>query len=119
MSAINYGYPSVPEDSTDERDHRRKLARAIQMLTLGKSNCTLDVTLNANAATTTINDSRISATSAIVPAMATTAHAATALAAGIYVTNITAATPFQQGSAVINHNNTVDTDKTIRFLILG
>lgn len=119
MSTINYGFQSVPEDSSDERDHRRRMARAIQALMLGKSNCTLDVTLNANAATTTIQDPRISATSAIVPAMATTAHAATALAAGIYVTSITGATAFQTGSAVINHNNTVDTDKTIRFLILG
>lgn len=119
MTTISYGYPSVPEDSSDERDHRRKMARAIQSLMLGKSNCTLDVTLAANVATTTIQDPRISSTSAIVPAMATTANAAGAIAAGIYVTSIIGATAFQTGSAVINHNNTATTDRTIRFLIVG
>jgi hypothetical protein len=113
MSGLNQGAAAVPAFEPDEREHRRKLARAVNTITQGKINCTLDVTLTASAATTVINDARIGFYSAVVPAMAMTADAAADLAAGIYVTGL------QKGQATLNHRINAATDRTIRFLILG
>lgn len=106
------GYPAVPEMLGDEKEHRRKMALAINTLNQGKSNCTLDVPITPSAATTDIVDPRISVFSAISPATAFSAAGASDIAAGIYVTNL------NNGSATINHQNAAGS-RTIRFNILG
>lgn len=108
----NQGYPAVPEILGDEKEHRRKMALAINILNQGKSNCTLDVPITPSAATTNIIDPRISVFSAINPATAFDAAGAADIAAGIYVTNL------NNGSATLNHRNNAAT-RTIRFNILG
>ena len=109
----NPGFVPVPETMPDERMHRMMLARGINNLLRGKFNGTLDVTLTASAASTTINDARIGYYSAVVPAMAMTSSAATSVGAGIYVDTL------KTGSCVVHHDNTADTDKTIRFILIG
>lgn len=113
------GYPAVPEMLTDAQDtsvaakeHRRKMALAINNINRGKFNCTLDVLITASAATTNIVDPRISVFSAITPATAFNAGGASDIAAGIYVTNLL------NGSATLNHRNAAGV-RTIRFNILG
>lgn len=113
MPQSNPGFQPVPVFLPNDDEHRRMIAQAVNSILGGKVNATIDVTLTASAATTTLNDSRIGYYSAVIPAMAMTAHAATALAAGIYIDTM------KSGSCVVHHNNTADTDKTIRFLIIG
>jgi hypothetical protein len=121
LTIIPYGFQAVPEDSPDERNHRKQIARAVNLALLGKFNATADLTLGASTTTTTLTDTRITAFSAIVPAMAMTADAAADLAAGIWVSNITPGLPGAgtAGSATINHRNNSAVDRTIRFLIIG
>ena len=108
------GFQPVPEFLPDDREHRRQMARQLNGLLQGKLNVCLDVTLAAGAASTTIADARIGAVSAVVPAMALTAHAAAELAGGnVYVDGLT------KGSCVVHHSNNAQTDRTIRFLIIG
>lgn len=113
MSVPNLGTPPVPEASANEAEHRRRLAKTINQVIQGKINATIDVTLAASTTTTTVNDPRIFYTSAVIPAMALTAHAALDLAAGIYVTTLL------KGSCVLNHRNDAATDRTLRLLIIG
>jgi len=107
-------FQPVPEFLPDDREHRRQMARQLNSLLQGKLNISLDITLAANAASTTIVDARIGAASAVLPAMALTAHAAAELASGnVYVDGLT------KGTCVVHHSNNAQTDRTIRFLILG
>lgn len=85
----------------------------INRLLLGRLNAFQDFTLAANAATTTITDPRIGANTAIVLVPQTT-NAAAALS----TTFIPKAT-MKKGSAVINHANTVQTDRSFRALLIG
>src|SRR5579883_1511030 len=101
------GNPGLPRDAA--------LAQVIDKLNYmnqGHINAHVDVTLAANAATTTLSDPRIGSNSRLV-FMAQTAHAGTALAAGIYVT------ARMKGSCTLTHHNTADTDKTFTVAILG
>lgn len=113
------GAQSVPEDMPDERQHRRIMARALRGILRGKVNVTLDATLTANAATTTLNDARIGYDSAIIPAMPMTANGAACLAAGIYVDTVTAPVGTTPPSAIVHHRNNAAVDQTIRFVIIG
>jgi hypothetical protein len=79
----------------------------------GKVNVTLDVTLTASSATTTVQDPRIGGSSAIL-LCPTTANAAAELGAGtIYVSSI------GKQTATITHANNVQTDRTFRLVIIG
>lgn len=104
-------YPAVPVVFGDEKTHRRLIAEAANRHNQGKFNCALAVTLTANVATTTITDIRITANS-VLSFMPTTAHAAAELAT-LYVTNP------QSGSAVLNHANNGNTDRTFNMGIFG
>lgn len=106
-------FPPVPEYLPNDDEHRRQMARAINTLRQGKQNVTKDITLDANATSTTFEDSRIGISSAVTPAMALTADGAAALIAGIWVTDI------KTGSCVIHHASSPQLDRTIRFLIIG
>lgn len=114
MPTTNPNAQPVAEFLVDDKEHRRQIARRVTSITQGKLNVTLDVTLAAGAASTTITDPRISYFSAIIPAMAMTAHAAAELASGnVYVDTLL------KGSCVVHHTNNAQTDRTIRFLLIG
>ena len=106
-------YDSAPHGLSDLKSWCRKLADKINDILVGKQNVTVSLTLRASQTTTTLTDPRIGPSSAIIPAMATTAHAAAAIAAGIYVTNQLS------GSAVLNHASSANSDQTIVFVIIG
>jgi hypothetical protein len=109
--AIGYQPPAYDDD---EKIHRRRMSEAFKGVYQGKINVTLDVTLAPSTASTTIQDSRISPFSAISPAMALTANGAAALAS-LYIPLAT----ITKGQAVIQHANNAQTDRVIRFVILG
>jgi hypothetical protein len=105
-------FPSVPVAFHDEKTHRRILAEASNRHNNGKFNCTLVVTLNASATITVISDQRMGANS-FLGFMPQTADAATALAAGIYVT------AQKTGSATLNHASNSAIDQTFTLGIFG
>ena len=114
MPTTNPNAQPVPEFLVDDKEHRREIARRVNLITQGKLNITLDVTLAPNAASTTMTDARIGFYSAVVPAMALTKDAATELASGnVYVDTL------MKGSCIVHHSNDAQTDRTIRFLIIG
>ena len=87
----------------------------VERINRGKINASIDVTLTANAASTTITDARLASTSALL-FDALTANAAAELAAGtIYVL----AANRTNGSAIITHANNAQADRTFRVLIIG
>lgn len=109
------GFQSVPEFLPNAVDHRRQLAQAINRIMQGKVNAYLDYTIPANTASSTITDARISPYSAIL-FMPLTAHAAAELATGnMYVPTAT----MNNGSAIIQHTNNAQTDRTFRSIIIG
>ena len=89
----------------------QQISAAINNLLSGKSNNVLDATLNANAASTPLIDSRLTAFSHL-SFMAKTASATAAIPT-IHVTN--------QGSghATLNHANAPTTDQNISVEITG
>jgi hypothetical protein len=99
--------PLVRQSGTD---HLRN-AGAINAVLRGRISASLLVTLAADATTSVVYDSRISATS-FVGLMPQSATAATALAAGLYVVP-------GAGQATIHHADTADSDKTFAAVILG
>lgn len=114
MPVTNPNAQPVPEFLADDKEHRREIARRINLITQGKLNITLDVTLAPSAASTTITDPRIGFYSAVIPAMALTKDAAAELATGnVYVDTL------MKGSCVVHHSNNAQIDRTIRFLIIG
>lgn len=110
---MTQGHSSVPPMLPDEKQHRRLIAQRLNQLSQGRMDCTTDVTLTASATTTTLIDSRIGYSSAIIPAMAMSSAGATALAAGIWVNGV------QNGQATLNHASNSATTQTIRFAIIG
>lgn len=91
----------------------RALARAINEVQTGRLNATLDVTLTAGAATTTVLDARFSEQS-FIGFMPKTANAAAELGAGgLYVSARTS------GSATVTHANNAQTDRDFTIIILG
>lgn len=104
--------PRVQEDMPDDRFHRRQIAQHVINVESGRIDCTLLVTLDANANSTTVTDSRISLSTAplMIP---TTLHAAAEIAAGgLYVTP-------SKGQCVITHANNAETDRTYQMALLG
>jgi hypothetical protein len=114
MPVTNPNAQPVPEFLADDKEHRREIARRVNLITQGKLNITLDVTLAVGAPSTTITDPRIGFYSAVIPAMAMTKDAAAELATGnLYVDALV------KGSCIVHHSNNAQTDRTIRFLIIG
>jgi len=102
-----------PQDYEDEKQHRRLLSRAIASLMGGKTNNVIEVTLTANAASTTVTDARIANSTALIP-VPLTANAAAELAT-MYVSN----TGRVNNSASITHANNAQTDRTFKFVLVG
>lgn len=78
----------------------------------GKFDCTKEVTLTANAASTTVSDYRFSPQS-FVWGMPTTANASAEIGAGTMYFAPT------DGSCVITHANNAQADRTFTVVILG
>jgi hypothetical protein len=116
------GYPTVPlggraPDSLHgaaDKSWVARIARAVAALLQGKFNAALAITLASGAASTTIQDARISATSTLL-LQPLTAHAAALAYASPYVL-ITAQ---QSGQVAFAHANTANTDQTFNLLIIG
>lgn len=106
-------YPPVTAFMPDSREHRRQIVEAVNAIRQGKQNITTDVTLTPNSTQTILTDARIGFSSAICPAMATTANGAVAITAGIWVSDQ------KSGSCTINHASSADIDQTVRFTITG
>ena len=102
--------PKPQEDMPDERQHRRQLAQQLTTAVQGRLDCTFSLTLTANVATTTIVDSRISLSTAVL-AMPATANAAAELPTMYF-------TP-SAGQCVVTHTNAATTDRTFTIAILG
>lgn len=102
--------PRVKTQHPDEVVHRYELAVAINGLLGGGTDNTGTVTLAANAATTTIHDSRIGPLS-VVFLMPTTANAAAALP-GVYIA-------CAKTTATLTHANNTQTDRTYQYAVFG
>ena len=111
MPADKPGFPTPPEFLPDGAEHRRQIARALRGLLEGKANVTLDVTLAANAAGTSVSDARIGFYSALI-LVPLTADAAAALP----TTYVGAQ---GKGTATLNHAASAQTDRSFRLVILG
>lgn len=106
--------PWAPEDWSDPREGLRKLAQSLNRFLKGHgNNIKTSVTLTANAATTTITDSRIERDTMLL-LQPTTANAAAAL------TNVYQTLPnTTSGQAVLNHANNAQTDRTFYVTLSG
>lgn len=113
------GFPGVTLYMPNEGEHRREIAAAINRINRGKFNCTVDVTLNANTGSTLITDNRIGFNTAVSPLMGLSLSASLAIAAGIWFDAPLAAAGATTASITAHHNITADTDKKIRFGLLG
>jgi hypothetical protein len=107
------GFPGVPADWGNEREHRRKLAESVNRALAGKLNATLDVTLTANQAATAVTDARLS-TASYIGLCPLTANAAAELGNGtIYVS------AQGKGTLTLTHANNAQTDRNFRLLVIG
>lgn len=107
------GLPRSPADAAT-RTWVRQIADAVNNLLRGKLNVVLQITLDANADSTTVIDARIGAYSAVSLQPLTT-NAATASYAAPFIL------PSDQkdGSVVLLHANNAETDRTLNLLIIG
>jgi hypothetical protein len=99
-------YPGVKQDGGDQPERQ---ALVINQLLLGKTNNTIDVTLTAGATTTTVDDTRIYETSALV-FCPKTANAAAHPMTYFTVTN---------GVATLHHDNDASVDRTGVLIIVA
>lgn len=111
MTAVQRGYQGVQELVSDEKEHRRQIARLANSLLQGKTNNVIQLTLNPGVTTTVVTDKRIGANTGIFFS-ALTANAAAALAA-LYVSSQ------QNGTATLTHANSANTDQTFNLLLVG
>ena len=116
-----YDRPHVPAPPTSLTDlaslvkWARKLFDAIKAWRVGKFDCTAEITLTANAATSTLADHRLSPQSH-VSFDPKTANAAAEKAAGtMYVLTANRG----DGAWTITHANNAQADRTFVVLILG
>ena len=104
---MNYrGIQSSPERPLDEQ-----LISVVNAILKGRLNVTLDVTLTANAATTTVTDARLSSQS-FIGLMPKTANAAAALGTTYVSSRL-------EKSCVLTHANNAQTDRDFTLLIIG
>lgn len=119
MTRIAYNPPpttiSDVAGKPNAEQHRRLLAEGQQRIMEGRTNNVIEVTLDDNAASTTVTDSRITFQSALVP-MPRTANASAEIAAG---TMYIADSGRVNGSATIVHANNAQTDRDFLFVIVG
>jgi hypothetical protein len=90
-----------------------KLREVVNNVMRGKINATLDVTLTANAASTTVSDARIGGGCGIYP-MPLSANAAAEIAGGTLWWG-----PPGNQTVTLNHASNPQTDRRFRLLIIG
>jgi len=111
LASTQKGYPGVKTFDEDQARHRRELAVVVNNLLAGKMNVVGSLTITANAASTTLTDSRIG-TSSVVLLMPTSANGAAALASTYF-------SGFGNGSCTVNHANNAQTDRTFNYAVIG
>lgn len=105
--------PLAPLSMPVGSEHRRRIAEAANQAIRGKLNAQIDFTLAANAASSTMDDPRITPSS-YIGLMPTTANAAAEIGAGtLYVS------ARGDKTATITHANNAQTDRTYRVVIIG
>jgi hypothetical protein len=117
-----FSFPRAQEGTSDQSPQGlaqiiRQIAGTVNNLLSGKLNAVLEVTLTADAATTTITDVRLTRNSLIVfdPV---TANAATELyGATMYVKDD--GTNRKNGVFIITHANNANADRTFKALVIG
>lgn len=123
MSAAGQpGYTPAPLSGNQPEDIKRaasarwvrNIAEVVNNILRGKVNAVLPLTLDANSATTTVLDARISAYSALV-LQPVTSNAAAAL----YDTPYIIPSGQKSGEVVLNHANDANADKTYNLVIIG
>ena len=105
----------VPLEDADSRRHRRQIATALGQVQNGQIDCSLPVTLAANADSTTVTDSRIGPTTC-ANMQANTANAAAEIAGGACYIPIAT---IGAGSLIIKHANNAQTDRTFTLNLSG
>ena len=106
-------FPLVQLTMSDEVEHRRRLAEVVNGAMLGKTNTTGSLTLTASQATTTLTDTRLTATSVIM-FMPITANAAAEIGAGGMYVSAQA-----NGSATVTHANNAQADRDFRYAFIA
>lgn len=108
--------PPPPTQSVSElAAYLRRLYDALRPLRMGKTENVGEVTLTANAASSTISDIRISKQS-VISFLPRTANAAAELANGtMYILKANQTT----GSAVVTHANNAQTDREFLYSVVG
>jgi hypothetical protein len=87
----------------------------VQQIRRGKIEVTGEFTLAANAASSTLNDPRISIQSVIIWHPRTANAAAELYGGTMYITDANMA----NGSAIVTHANNAQTDRQFRYAVLG
>lgn len=105
-------FPTPGETYPDQTQWNRILVQAVRRLLQGKTNNVLDVTMTANAASTTVTDARIGVNSVAI-CVPTTANAS-----GIAVPYRSFSSPVN-GSMDLVHANDADADKTFKVILIG
>ena len=95
MAVTNFTVPPTSLDNAQK--HIRLLAQAIQGTLLGRTNNIIDATMTADAAATTITDSRI----------------------GVHTVAVAIPTTAVNGSMSLVHTNNSQTDKTYKLILIG
>lgn len=118
------GYQSIPETLTDKdetsvaaKEHRRKIARAVNGMLQGKVNCTLDVVVTASQTSTIITDPRLTIFS-FLSTMAFDANGKADEVAGIYFDTFASGVGGAAASITMHHRSDASV-RSLRILILG
>ena len=102
----------VQEDMADERQHRKQIARSLNTAMSGKTNNTLQVTLDVSVASTTVTDVRISLSTAVLLSAGTEDAAMEVASGNLYCVP-------SQGQCVIHHTNSAVADRTFNVALIG
>ena len=102
---------NVPLSMPDNSQHLRLVSTTLNNVMDGKLNSTGDITLNANATSTTLSDARIGGDSVIV-FMPITANGKTA-------DNNLFVSARQSGQATLTHASSSNTDQNFAYIVVG
>jgi hypothetical protein len=104
------GRPAPQLDLTDERAHRRDIARVLKQVQTGQMNSNVIVTLDPSVATTTLIDARISIQTAVLLSPQTADAAAELPTLWIVPSN---------GQAVFHHTISAVADRKYIVALIG
>ena len=107
---VNNNFPVAKFKKFYEEETIRQLVKSIEFAMSGKLNCTGELTLTANAASTAVTNNNVNENSVIL-ITPTTANAAAAVA----TTYITPAS----GSFTVTHANNAQTDRVFKYVVIG